>query len=336
MRSDRHQVKSTVRSAEEALTSFSFIIPTFNRAPYLHSAISSVMNELDDSSANVEIIVVDDGSTDTTSTILSSFSDPPVRVIQLPFNSGVCAARMRAISASHGDWLLMFDSDFELIPGTLNKVREATTSAPPNVGNVAYRCQWDTGLTTPYPNPPEGIKDYEAFLRWLDRVEISEWFNCIRREVFETVPYPTGRAHEGGFHLDLVARWDIQFIPDVAVLYKTTADDRLSVQCSSTSLFRDAGDRYLEGQRLLKQHDSALKSLAPSTFAAHHREQGQLALLLGLRLQGVLHTLIALRHNPFRWRTWVTLLVGLISKKALARIKTRGANASRGKILELT
>ncbi len=82
------------------------IIPAFNREKYIAEAIDSV---LDQTYGNIEIIVIDDGSTDNTSEIVKSFNSK-VKYFYQP-NSGASAARNSGILKAAGDFISFLDSD---------------------------------------------------------------------------------------------------------------------------------------------------------------------------------------------------------------------------------
>jgi len=84
----------------------SVVIPTFNRAWTLNAAIDSVLAQTHDP---LEIIVIDDGSTDTTPDLLSEYGN----LIQVftQENCGVSAARNLGIKQSHGEFIALLDSD---------------------------------------------------------------------------------------------------------------------------------------------------------------------------------------------------------------------------------
>jgi len=94
----------------------SVIIPTYNRAHYLGEAIDSIMNQ-DIRNCQIEIIVVDDGSTDNTKEVLRKFGNS-VRYIYQD-NRGVGAARNRGISEATGEWVAFLDSDDRWLPDKL-------------------------------------------------------------------------------------------------------------------------------------------------------------------------------------------------------------------------
>jgi GT2 family glycosyltransferase len=84
----------------------SVIIPTFNRAWSLKTAIDSVLAQTHD---QIEIIVIDDGSTDTTPDLLAGYGHQ-IQVLTQK-NSGVSAARNLGIHKSHGRFIALLDSD---------------------------------------------------------------------------------------------------------------------------------------------------------------------------------------------------------------------------------
>ena len=92
----------------------SVVIPCYNQAEYLGEAIRSVLSQ---SYTPVEIIVVNDGSTDDTALVASSFSE--VTLINQE-NRGLSAARNSGIRGSHGSMLVFLDADDRLLPEALS------------------------------------------------------------------------------------------------------------------------------------------------------------------------------------------------------------------------
>ena len=88
----------------------SVVVPAFNRASVITNAIQSVLGQ---SFRELEVIVVDDGSRDTTAeTVLSiAQSDPRVRLNRHHSNRGAQAARNTGIRAAVGEWIAFLDSD---------------------------------------------------------------------------------------------------------------------------------------------------------------------------------------------------------------------------------
>lgn len=99
------------------MTCVSVIIPTHNRADVLGRAIASVLGQ---TWSDLELIVVDDGSTDATATVLAEFDDPRLTGMRQE-NKGVSAARNRGIAASGGRLIALLDSDDSWMPDKLEK-----------------------------------------------------------------------------------------------------------------------------------------------------------------------------------------------------------------------
>jgi len=105
--------------------SFSVIVPTYNRGHLLPRALNSIAAQ---TQTPLEVIVVDDGSTDDTIAILRR--EYPDVVIFQETHRGVSAARNRGIQASRGDWIAFLDSDDEWLPEKLARQNAALVSTP--------------------------------------------------------------------------------------------------------------------------------------------------------------------------------------------------------------
>lgn len=86
---------------------FSVIIPAYNLEQYIAVTIQSV---LDQTFKDFEIIIVDDGSTDKTVSVIQSFHDPRIRLISQP-NGGVSKARNTGIQIANGKYIAFLDGD---------------------------------------------------------------------------------------------------------------------------------------------------------------------------------------------------------------------------------
>jgi glycosyltransferase involved in cell wall biosynthesis len=85
----------------------SVLIPCFNSARFVGETIDTIKAQ---TWSNIEIIVVDDGSTDNSRAVITKHADHRVRLIEQA-NAGACAARNRAFSESRGDYVKFLDSD---------------------------------------------------------------------------------------------------------------------------------------------------------------------------------------------------------------------------------
>ncbi len=99
----------------------SVVVPTYNRAGFLAEALESVLTQ---DFEDWELIVVDDGSTDSTMAQLSRVHDRRVHCIRQD-NRGVAGARNRGVAAARGTWIAFLDSDDLWKPAKLQRQLEA-------------------------------------------------------------------------------------------------------------------------------------------------------------------------------------------------------------------
>lgn len=92
-------------------------MPAYNAARTISESVKSVLEQTID---DLELVVVDDGSTDDTGSIVRSFDDPRIRYVRTE-NSGVSAARNCGFAMSHGRYLQFLDSDDLLHPAKIER-----------------------------------------------------------------------------------------------------------------------------------------------------------------------------------------------------------------------
>jgi glycosyltransferase involved in cell wall biosynthesis len=110
----------------------SIIIPAYNQAGYLAEAVASALGQ---THADVEVVVVDDGSTDATPEVCARFAaDARVRTIRTE-NGGVAAARNRGVSEASGAYVCFLDADDRYHPTKIAK-QAAVLDAEPAVAFV--------------------------------------------------------------------------------------------------------------------------------------------------------------------------------------------------------
>ncbi|MGD0400043.1 MAG: glycosyltransferase [Syntrophobacteraceae bacterium] len=161
----------------------SVIIPTFNRAKFLVEAVRSVADQKD-VPEDIEIIVVDDGSTDNTVEALAPLSGKIVYIRQE--HSGVSKARNLGISRSSGEWIAFLDSDDLWLPGKLRAQMKFFSDHP-----ETSLCQTDeiwirNGRrlnARKYHRKPSGY----CFPLLLERCLVSPSAVVVHRRVFDLV-----------------------------------------------------------------------------------------------------------------------------------------------------
>jgi glycosyltransferase involved in cell wall biosynthesis len=118
------------RTASEAVTELSVIVPVFNEEKSVAPLVKALMSVLGRTGRDFEIIFVDDGSTDRSAERLANAvaAHPEIRVIQFRYNAGQTAALMAGIDHASGDTIVTIDADLqndpEDIPILLSKLDE--------------------------------------------------------------------------------------------------------------------------------------------------------------------------------------------------------------------
>jgi glycosyltransferase involved in cell wall biosynthesis len=174
----------------------SVVICTYNRAHFIAESIQSV---LDQTFADFEIIVVDDGSTDNTKEAVDSFQDPRIRYVYQE-NRGLSAARNTGIRTSIGEYISFLDSDDIWLPQNLELMVKRLDSRP----DVAFVCSdlyffddatgailgrvWHNKRSDNSVNPKKAAR---CALRYLLQrgCFITAIAMVVRREVFTEVGY---------------------------------------------------------------------------------------------------------------------------------------------------
>jgi glycosyltransferase involved in cell wall biosynthesis len=111
--------------------SVSVIIPAYNRAHVIGRALRSVLSQDYD---DFEIIVIDDGSSDSISQVVAGMGDPRIRLIRHQANRGAAAARNTGIRAARGTHIAFLDSDDEWLPSKLRLQLDALAAEPAAAG----------------------------------------------------------------------------------------------------------------------------------------------------------------------------------------------------------
>src|SRR5690554_2355488 len=111
----------------------SVIIPTYNRGGTIIRAIQSVISQ---TYSNLEIIVVDDCSSDNTEELVSSIDDARLVYLKLNENVGGSSARNEGLQICRGEFITFLDSDDEFLPTKVEEQYKALKSSEENVGMV--------------------------------------------------------------------------------------------------------------------------------------------------------------------------------------------------------
>lgn len=154
----------------------SVIMPSYNNGKWLKNAIHSALSQ---QGVNVELIVVDDGSTDDSVEIAQNIAKKHknVNVISLLKNFGCYYARNVGISYAKGDYIIIHDSDDIAHPEMLLRQLNFIKQYPDKIACQCRMQRWDHSFRRPLTEPNYG----ENTLLWKKKIlETSGWYDSVR------------------------------------------------------------------------------------------------------------------------------------------------------------
>ena len=224
----------------------SVIVPVFNTEEYLDKCLESIARQ---TFADLQIIVVDDGSTDGSGGICEAWAarDSRFQVIHQE-NRGLSAARNRGIGMARGEYLCFVDSDDFLLPDCLETLLKlcADHGADMSVCSHIYLNISEVYVPRPQLQPaaePEvfsGPRKMSAYLRE-GKLCCVAWAKLYSASLFQTIRYPEGRVFEDAFvfHMLAHAAGRIAVTQKPGYVYRKRSGsitEKPSVHCSSERL----------------------------------------------------------------------------------------------------
>ena len=180
----------------------SVIVPVYNVAPFLGDCVDSIIRQ---TYKNLEIILVDDGSTDLSGKICDDYAakDSRIKVIHQP-NAGLSAARNTGHRAATGDYLCFVDSDDYLSVFYCEKLLPACLESGADMALCGYTEAEESSSFRPGTLPRghwsvETIDCRDYSMRIYTKAEMTyvcAWNKLYRRELIKGLEYPPGRLNE--------------------------------------------------------------------------------------------------------------------------------------------
>jgi hypothetical protein len=242
--------------------SVSVVIPCYNGATFLRETLDSVQTQ---TLPPLEVLVVDDGSTDDSAAIAETYGSP-VRVIRQP-NQGESVARNRGIDEARGEWVAFLDADDLWLPGKLAEQARVMTQETRAVcsGTVTRFAHGREEGHVPRP----GSFERSSIMEYGAPCHISTL--VVRRDLPVRFPTWTSYAEDLIYYLDLLRSTEIAPVLQPLVVYRIHAGGQTSKPEMSER--RDASLRkWLE----LNQERLAGDELAELRAALWRREKWSL------------------------------------------------------------
>jgi len=290
----------------------SVVLPTFNRAPVLARAIHSVLSQ---TFRDLELIIVDDASRDSTKAVVAQFHDERLHYHRIAENRGCAAARNWGIHRANGELIAFQDSDDEWCVHKLETQLAFYRSLPGDrVAGVGCslmrygpgRAQLVRWPTTP---GPEGHVETDAFIRSCTAYLQSL---LLRRDVL---------AEQHGFNEGLTTRSDFELGLRILSDYQiyAQADPLVVSHESADGLSGNVAQRVRSSRQILALHDASVRTRA-AAWVPFQYDLARYELSLGAgptaraRLRGVL------RERPMLLRAWVWYGLSLLGARGTARV----------------
>lgn len=197
---------------------YTVVIPLFNKSSTIDRSIDSVLAQGHD----VEIIIVDDGSTDDGVRRVLARNDPSIRLIQQT-NQGVSSARNAGIFASKNELVALLDADDEWQEGFLDTI-DALVEEHPNAGayTTSFVKMYSDGAR--YPQNTKIKHPYAGVLNYFHCARYGDFFNAssivVRREAMQRID---------GFNPTIKIGEDYDAWGRLALLYPIAHDSQVKV-----------------------------------------------------------------------------------------------------------
>ena len=179
----------------------SIIVPAYNVEQYLGRCLDSILGQ---TYTNLEILVVDDGSSDRTGAIADEYAqkDDRIKVIHQE-NKGVSAARNAALKVAGGDFIGCVDSDDRITPGMFERMMEVIDDNGADMAICAYQSvDADSDLKQPERKGTVHLLSGEETLNiYVDddrefHIYHSVWSRLVRRDILDGLEFPEGEESE--------------------------------------------------------------------------------------------------------------------------------------------
>ena len=206
----------------------SVIIPVYNVLPYLKESLDSVTNQ---TYKNLEIIIVDDGSTDGSASVCDSYkTDSRVKVIHQE-NKGLSGARNAGLELATGEYIAFLDSDDAFLLNMIQTMVEGIERSKADIAVCGFDIVYSKKNMTESRffkkrgfriEKEETLSKDEAVIYLTRKVKTCVWNKLYRKELWDNLRFPEGRVFEDVWVLpDLLDKINrVHLISESLILYR--------------------------------------------------------------------------------------------------------------------
>ncbi len=198
----------------------SIIIPLYNKGKNIESTIASALSQ---NYKKIEIIIVDDGSTDNSADIVKAINDSRIRYFY-KINGGVSSARNYGVQKANGEWVLFLDADDILLPNCLSTLYDVVLSCNQYLDVVAGNYYRVIGEKRKLYNNGKYQGIVPDNFKWYFFNKFSMRTGCvlIRKEIMDKYPFneSLSRYEDLELILRILKSAVVYTIPDVVFEYR--------------------------------------------------------------------------------------------------------------------
>ena len=175
------------------------VVPVFNVAPYLARCVDSILQQ---DHASLQVILVDDGSTDGSGEMCDGFEDPRIEVIH-QVNAGLSEARNTGMGRVAGEYVTFVDSDDWLAPDFVSRLLHLLVEHDADTAVAGLLRTSDEAATIAVVSGEVRVLDRDQAMMALNgalhTVLTVAWAKLYRTSTLKGVTFPPGRLHEDEF-----------------------------------------------------------------------------------------------------------------------------------------
>ena len=181
------------------MVDISIVVPAYNVESYIERCIGSIEKQ---TFSNYEVLLIDDGSTDSTGLICDNLQEKYSNIrVYHKNNGGLSDARNFGIKQSFSEYIVFIDSDDFLHKDYLKQLHSAMEMSKADIAVCSFKCCFDNEDVTMEDCNGLKITEYDsiAALKALileDKMMNYAWNKMYRRELFCDIKYPTGKKWE--------------------------------------------------------------------------------------------------------------------------------------------
>lgn len=270
----------------------SIVTTAYNIDKHIHKCLSSLLAQ---TYKNIEIILVNDCSTDTTMDIVKQFKDERLKVINHEKNMGAGQARRTGIEASTGDYVITIDGDDWVSEDFIEKLVENAKQTDADIVSGGITIVQNDDYHEIKRFLPKISEGFQKFLDYGNKKIIFLNNKLVRRSMYDLVPYSTRRYCEDTpvilpllyyankvSYVDTQGYFYLQHNASLCHRVNSFEDSLYKALCSKdcTAFFADKGEEYkglISQQEFIQYLAVIKKTMTPELEEAYKEELGELA-----------------------------------------------------------